>query len=399
MWQTFFIQILCGTIHCSAFYYLLSQLVLLCKIILTTTPTKVGLWFSFASATGQTILWLNFFYLVWLSNPSLLQLAITTKATIITSHPMMFKYVRFLAKAFMTLFMTCSAYFDYFTVLTRTDLTPYIASTYCKFNNSFILGLGHVLIDYRMNFVFCIDAFMVVIPVSLIILKVELEQILHETRFSLGMRLVRTFRRKIDSINNTLGGLYITFYVTIAAHYCELPEIMDSKFVSDQPSSFIIYLVTASFVWLLGAHFHRDVTRSILKWADDVLYVRLLENSSVGRVSNAGAFECSPAKILHSDGDEEMLILKLSAVRSELVMDPLGMSCCFFTITYKFLGSVSCQSIQFYRAKKIRMGNVGQKLEMDCKWMIILLFFVSDGWFGCHVFNHHPSSKVTLYRY
>lgn len=306
-----------------------------------TTSREIAHWFAFASGLGQGILWLNFIWLLWFDHKLLIQLAHTTKVKISTFNPTKVKAFARFGKSFMILYMLVSAYSDYLTVFTSETYTEHMSNILRSFNRSWVSGIRWVLLDYRMNFIFCMDAFMIIIPIILILVKVELEQNLKGTAAAQGLRLVRAFRRKVDTVNYTLGGLYLAFYVTVLSHYCELPEVFVSDFVKSRPYTFGIYMVSTSFLWLLGAHFHRSSTRTINRWADDAIYESCNDKTALIQAKLWGMGKRDCGQCSHFAGVADATVIQMNAVRSDLVLEPLAMSCCFFTVTFSFVGSVS----------------------------------------------------------
>lgn len=114
-------------------------------------------------------------------------------------------------------------------------------------------------------------------------------------------------------ITGTFGNHILIYYIISVAYFAKIPE--SSVWQQHvETLGMIVYFSMGAIIWLISAEFHMDVRDVVQNWATQM---QDLDDLSV-----------------------DTRIRLLSVVNDNL-LDPTGVSCKFFTITYGFLGSVN----------------------------------------------------------
>lgn len=113
-------------------------------------------------------------------------------------------------------------------------------------------------------------------------------------------------------------------------YYCEAPDLFREYLIQASLLSTLIYLYFNICAWTFAADFHTSVQQAFLQWHDNSLF-----RVSEYRKQHRAEFNTNFLMPKHIEDS-----MKLMAVKNEMHVEPLALSCKFFTVTNRFLSSV-----------------------------------------------------------
>lgn len=183
-----------------------------------------------------------------------------------------------------------------------------------------LIDVGNVFCDIFMYHSFTLSYFSYVlismIGLSMKAVRMDFCEKMNETLVTMDMKIGFDYymglKELTSDITKTFGNHILVYYIISVAYFAKIPE--SSVWERNvETIGMIVYFAMGAILWLISAEFHMSVRDVVQNWATQM---QDLDNLSV-----------------------DTRIRLLSVVNDNL-LDPIGVSCKFFTITYGFLGSV-----------------------------------------------------------
>ncbi|CAL8124328.1 unnamed protein product [Orchesella dallaii] len=171
------------------------------------------------------------------------------------------------------------------------------------------------------SFYFATNLFAFVLSYSLLTLSKSFRKELFQTgrNNSQGVEVYRCVKRKIETVSKLFSAQILCIYIIVVTYYCQLPETVRMGL---SPIQFFPYFVINASFFIVAAEFHSSIHQTVFKWVEECFFMTKQKH---GGSSNTNF-------VLENQ-------MKLMAIKHDLQMNPIALSCRFFIVTNNFLSS------------------------------------------------------------
>ncbi|CAL8098469.1 unnamed protein product [Orchesella dallaii] len=180
---------------------------------------------------------------------------------------------------------------------------------------------------------------------------------------SSGLLAYRNLRTKISFINQVFGGQVFGFFLAVTTYYSQFPEVL-MGYLTDHPLGVLVpFILLDMAILILAAEFHSQVQRISFEGFED-LSRNVLEYKRKFKIRSVSSTEY--LQILESK-------LDLMEMKNEISLQPIALSCRFFSITYGFLAS----GISAYKdlKKKLSLINILFEGQLFSFFVAVIAFY------------------------
>lgn len=115
-------------------------------------------------------------------------------------------------------------------------------------------------------------------------------------------------------VNEVFAYQFLAHYIDVITYLCEAPDIFLGTYFNESVSAVICWIVFNVMTWKIAAEFHDYVVKSFTQWCRDCI-----------------------SKEHNADRGTHLILL---AVKNELHLEPIALSCKYFSIKNGLLISV-----------------------------------------------------------
>lgn len=326
----------------------------------------VGQLFACATWAGSFLFFLMYIRLMWTRQKALLKLASATTVKFFVRYPAQKRFLYNVFKCLLAIHMLSAIYIDYLFVLGSVETSENPKKLSSQLRKSWHTRLCVIASDYKLNFLISMNTFFFVLVLALYFVRIEIERSILQQPFDVGVCILDALRKRIDYVNEAVGDMLLAFYLATVSHYCEYPEVIGTNYYKEHSYSVLIFFIGTGITWIMGAHFHHNITRLFIKWAQAQLSGTKhpqLVNKYVNTSSNLQMTVLSmlPEAMVSR---RDIILFKRTAICNDLALEPIALSCSLFSVTNGLVCSVKyCKTFFEFHIKMSKF----LKIEMLCR--------------------------------